>query len=134
MASTWEPYIHLIQNTFNASPGQWSEINVCKEAAIYEINGLKWAASGDFELNNYSHKIATEDGGTKTVEIKEVETLVKRCKGIGPGEGGIMINKVKYTFQSQAEEDGVKFLRLIKGGRGAVVALTTYAVIVGTFD
>ena len=96
MASTWEPYIHLMQNTFNASAGQWSDINVCKDAAIYECNGLKWASSGDFELNNYTHTVPTADGGSKQVQIKEVETLFKRLKGIKEGEGGILLNKVKY--------------------------------------
>ena len=46
--SSWEPYIQLIQNTFNASPGQWSEINVCEYAAIYEVDGRKWGASDGF--------------------------------------------------------------------------------------
>ena len=36
-------------------------------------------------------------------------------------------------FQSAVEEDGVKFLRLTcRGGGYATVALTTYAIIVGT--
>ena len=61
-------------------------------------------------------------------------TLVKKCKGIKEGESGIRLNHVKYMFQSNMEEDDVKFLRLTcKGGGGATVALTTYAIIVGTF-
>ena len=62
MATTWEPYSQLIQNTFNASPGQWNEINVCKEAAIYETDGLRWAGSEGFELSNYTHIIEKDEG------------------------------------------------------------------------
>ena len=60
--SSWEPYIQLIQNTFNASPGQWSEINVCEHAAIYEVDGRKWGTSDGFELSNYEMQIDTDDG------------------------------------------------------------------------
>ena len=54
MSEAWEPYIKLIQNTFNASTGQWSEINVCQYAGIYDIvKGKRWGGSEGFELSNY---------------------------------------------------------------------------------
>ena len=63
MTSAWDPYIQLIQNTFNASGGQWSEINVCEHAAIYDIvHGKRWGGSEGFELSDYDINIDTEEG------------------------------------------------------------------------
>ena len=79
--SAWDPYVHQIQNKFDASSNAWSVTDVCQSACIYGHDGTPWAASKGFFLANYDYDLEQEDGTKKRVVCNEHAGLMLAVDG-----------------------------------------------------
>ena len=67
--------------------------NINEHAAIYGLDGNVWAASADFKLSSYNHKVENEDGSFKEVPVNEFTTALEASKGNRkPCDAGVRMN------------------------------------------
>ena len=111
---SWEDYIkNSLLNKLDAVNGHVYE-NVLTEAAIYGFNGVKWAATYNFNVS--------------ADEINKLNDFFKQSSNVTPS---IMMGGIKYQV-THYEPGALAYLRIINGG--ATVAKTNQAYIIGIYN
>ena len=110
---SWEDYINnALLNKQDAAGHVYK--NVLTKAAIYGLDGTKWAATYKFDVS--------------ADEIKKLNDFFKQSSNETPS---IMIRGKKYHV-THYEPGALAYLRIINGG--ATIAKTNEAYIIGIYD
>lgn len=127
--SDWQQYVDQVIHKFDYDTNQWTDENVCDDAAIYGTDGSCWAFTPNFpELK----EIEIDIDGTK-IPVNEITCAIEAGKGNrNPSQAGIRFGGKKYMLTYFDPDTQVA--QLVSGSGGAAVANCATCSIIGLFD
>ena len=68
---SWDSYVAMITNVYDAATQQYTVTGVGQDGAIFGYDGAVWAKSEALTITQYDHEIQIDETNTQTVAVDE---------------------------------------------------------------
>ena len=127
---SWENYLTQVPNKFDPEKGEYILSGIVQHAAIFSLEGEKWAATPGFTLTEYDFEFQIDDVNKEMCHVNEVDIFKMICSGRRDlGTAGARLNNEKFMIVQPKNDFGM--VKMAKRAGGATIAVAKTCAVIG---